>query len=85
MKKKLTFLILWTSYSAFTYYTGFKEAVNINLWVVPYGKPIYENKVKELIDLKKDGTFRLDQKYFNYATGLTMTNDKFNNYLDKTS
>ena len=47
--------------------------------LAPYGKPIYENKIKEnLIDIKEDGTFRLDQKYFNYATGFTMTNDKFN-------
>ncbi|MDA9650392.1 hypothetical protein N9T21_00925, partial [Candidatus Pelagibacter sp.] len=41
--------------------------------------PIYEEKIKKLIDIKDDGTFRLDQKYFNYATGLTMTNDKFHN------
>ena len=41
--------------------------------------PSYEDKVKKLIDIKEDGTFRLDQKYFNYATGLTMTNDKFHN------
>ena len=67
-------------YSAFTYYTGFK--VNSGeyklMGLAPYGTPIYEDKVKELFDLKEDGTFRLDQKYFNYATGLTMTNDKFN-------
>ena len=47
--------------------------------LAPYGKPIYEDKVKQLVDLKEDGTFRLDQKYFNYATGLTMTNEKFSN------
>ena len=68
-------------YSAFTYYTGFK--VNSGeyklMGLAPYGNPIYIEKVKELIDLKDDGTFRLDQKYFNYATGLTMTNNKFNN------
>ena len=68
-------------YSAFTYYTGFK--VNSGeyklMGLAPYGNPIYENKVKQLVDLKEDGTFRLDQKYFNYATGLTMTNEKFNN------
>ncbi len=68
-------------YSAFTYYTGFK--VNSGeyklMGLAPYGNPIYEDKVKQLVDLKKDGTFRLDQKYFNYATGLTMTNEKFNN------
>ena len=45
--------------------------------LAPYGSPNYEDKIKQLIDIKEDGTFRLDQKYFNYATGLTMTNDKF--------
>ena len=68
-------------YSAFTYYTGFK--VNSGeyklMGLAPYGNPIYEDKVKQLLDLKEDGTFRLDQKYFNYATGLTMTNEKFSN------
>ena len=68
-------------YSAFTYYTGFK--VNSGeyklMGLAPYGKPIFEDKVKKLLDLKDDGTFRLDQKYFNYATGLTMTNEKFSN------
>jgi carbamoyltransferase len=68
-------------YSAFTYYTGFK--VNSGeyklMGLAPYGNPIYEDKIKELIDIKDDGTFRLDQSYFNYATGLTMTNDKFDN------
>ncbi len=68
-------------YSAFTYYTGFK--VNSGeyklMGLAPYGKPIYEDKIKLLIDIKDDGTFRLDQKYFNYATGLTMTNKRFNN------
>ncbi len=67
-------------YSAFTYYTGFK--VNSGeyklMGLAPYGNPIYENEIKKLIDIKDDGTFRLDQKYFNYATGLTMTNKKFN-------
>ena len=66
-------------YSAFTYFTGFK--VNSGeyklMGLAPYGKPIYEDKVKKLIDIKDDGSFRLDQKYFNYATGLTMTNKKF--------
>jgi len=69
-------------YSAFTYYTGFK--VNSGeyklMGLAPYGKPIYEDRIKKyLIDIKEDGTFRLDQKYFNYATGFTMTNDKFHN------
>src|SRR5210317_762286 len=67
-------------YSAFTYYTGFK--VNSGeyklMGLAPYGNPIYEDKIKMLIDIKEDGSFRLDQKYFNYATGLTMTNDYFN-------
>ena len=66
-------------YSAFTYYTGFK--VNSGeyklMGLAPYGKPIYEDKIKKLVDIKDDGTFRLDQRYFNYATGLTMTNNKF--------
>ncbi len=66
-------------YSAFTYYTGFK--VNSGeyklMGLAPYGTPIYEDKIKQLIDIKDDGTFRLDQRYFNYATGLTMTNRKF--------
>ena len=66
-------------YSAFTYYTGFK--VNSGeyklMGLAPYGDPIFEKKIKQIIDIKEDGTFRLNQKYFNYATGLTMTNDKF--------
>ena len=66
-------------YSAFTYYTGFK--VNSGeyklMGLAPYGSPIFQEKIKKIIDIKEDGTFRLDQKYFNYATGLTMTNDKF--------
>ena len=66
-------------YSAFTFYIGFK--VNSGeyklMGLAPYGNPIYEDKIKQLIDLKEDGTFRLNQKYFNYATGLTMTNEKF--------
>jgi carbamoyltransferase len=69
-------------YSAFTYYTGFK--VNSGeyklMGLAPYGAPIYEDKIKNnLIDVKDDGSFHLDQSYFNYATGLTMTNKKFNN------
>ena len=66
-------------YSAFTYYTGFK--VNSGeyklMGLAPYGSPIYQDRIKKIIDIKDDGSFRLDQKYFNYATGLTMTNDKF--------
>ena len=67
-------------YSAFTYYTGFK--VNSGeyklMGLAPYGKPNYINEILKIIDIKDDGTFRLDQSYFNYATGLTMTNKKFN-------
>ena len=67
-------------YSAFTYYTGFK--VNSGEYKVmglaPYGKPIYKDLIlKNLIDLKEDGSFRLNMDYFNFATGLTMTNKKF--------
>ena len=67
-------------YSAFTYYTGFK--VNSGEYKVmglaPYGKPKYKNLIiKELMDLKDDGSFKLNMKYFNYATGLTMTNKNF--------
>ena len=67
-------------YSAFTYYTGFK--VNSGeyklMGLAPYGKPIFKDIILDkLIDLKEDGSFKLDMKYFNYATGLTMTNSKF--------
>ena len=69
-------------YSAFTYYTGFK--VNSGeyklMGLAPYGTPIYEDKIKDnLIDVKEDGSFYLDQTYFNFASGLTMTNKKFSN------
>jgi carbamoyltransferase len=68
-------------YSAMTYYTGFK--VNSGEYKVmglaPYGEPKYSNLIKEhLIDIKEDGSFALDMSYFNYCTGLTMTNEKFN-------
>ena len=68
-------------YSAFTYYCGFK--VNSGeyklMGLAPYGEPIYEKKIlSNLIDVKDDGSFHLNQKYFNYATGLTMTNENFN-------
>ena len=69
-------------YSAFTYYTGFK--VNSGeyklMGLAPYGNPIYEEKIiQNLIDVKNDGSFNLDQSFFNYATGTTMTNQKFHN------
>ncbi|MEE9521501.1 MAG: carbamoyltransferase, partial [candidate division NC10 bacterium] len=67
-------------YSAFTYYTGFK--VNSGEYKVmglaPYGEPRYVDLIlNELIDLKKDGSFKLNMKYFNYLDGLTMTNEAF--------
>ena len=67
-------------YSAFTYYTGFK--VNSGEYKVmglaPYGEPRFANLILEhLVDLKDDGSFRLDQQYFDYCTGLTMTNGRF--------
>ena len=73
-------------YSAFTYYTGFK--VNSGeyklMGLAPYGKPIYRDHIiKNLIDIKEDGSFRLNMEYFNYATGLTMTNSKFSELFGK--
>ena len=67
-------------YSAITYYTGFK--VNSGEYKVmglaPYGEPKYAELIKDnLIDIKEDGSFNLDMSYFNYCTGLTMTNSKF--------
>ena len=67
-------------YSAFTYYTGFK--VNSGeyklMGLAPYGEPKYKKIILEkLIDLKQDGTFRLNMEYFEYATGLRMINEKF--------
>ena len=67
-------------YSAFTYYTGFR--VNSGEYKVmglaPYGEPKYKDLIlKELIDIKDDGSFHLNMKYFNFCVGLTMTNNKF--------
>lgn len=67
-------------YSAFTYYCGFK--VNSGeyklMGLAPYGEPKYTDLIyKELIDVKDDGSFRLNMDYFNYCAGLTMTNEKF--------
>ncbi|MBN1356348.1 carbamoyltransferase [bacterium] len=72
-------------YSAFTYFTGFK--VNSGEYKVmglaPYGEPKYVQIIKdELIDIKADGSFRLNMEYFNYCTGLTMTNSKFDRLFD---
>jgi len=73
-------------YSAFTYYTGFR--VNSGEYKVmglaPYGEPKYKDLILDkLVDLKEDGSFRLDQSYFNYATGLTMVNQKFADLFGK--
>jgi carbamoyltransferase len=67
-------------YSAFTYFTGFK--VNSGeyklMGLAPYGEPIYTDLIyKELIDLKEDGSFKMNMKYFDYCAGLTMTNKRF--------
>jgi carbamoyltransferase len=72
-------------YSAFTYFTGFK--VNSGEYKVmglaPYGRPKYVDRIyQHLVDLKEDGSFRLNQKYFNYLTGLTMTNGAFEELFD---
>ena len=81
MRKELHFPhSLGLLYSAFTYYTGFK--VNSGEYKVmglaPYGEPKFADLIFDrLIDLKPDGTFRLDQSYFDYCTGLRMTNEKF--------
>lgn len=67
-------------YSAFTYYAGFR--VNSGEYKVmglaPYGKPVFKDRILEhLLDLKEDGSFRMDMSYFNYCQGLTMTSKKF--------
>ena len=72
-------------YSAFTYYTGFK--VNSGEYKVmglaPYGEPIYKDLILDnIIDLKEDGSFRLDQSYFDYVSGLTMTSKKFSDLFE---
>ncbi|MBS1258282.1 MAG: Decarbamoylnovobiocin carbamoyltransferase [Candidatus Scalindua arabica] len=68
-------------YSAFTYYNGFKvnSAEYKVMGLAPYGEPKYVDIILDkLIDLKEDGSFKLNMKYFNYCTGLTMTNNRFN-------
>jgi len=67
-------------YSAFTYYTGFK--VNSGeyklMGLAPYGRPTYAQQIRDtLVDVKPDGSFRLNMEFFNYTTGLTMTSEKF--------
>jgi carbamoyltransferase len=73
-------------YSAFTYFTGFR--VNSGeyklMGLAPYGEPRYVDLIlRELIDLKEDGSFRLNMRYFNYGVGLTMTNEKFHALLGR--
>lgn len=68
-------------YSAFTFYTGFKvnSAEYKVMGLAPYGEPKYKDEIlSELIDLKEDGSFRLNMEYFDYCAGLEMTGDKFN-------
>ncbi len=72
-------------YSAFTYFTGFR--VNSGeyklMGLAPYGEPRYVDKIRDqLLDLKEDGSFRMNLDYFNYLDGLTMTNEKFNKLFD---
>ena len=74
-------------YSAFTYYIGFK--VNSGeyklMGLAPYGQPKYTDIIKNnLIDIKEDGSFRIEQEYFDYSTGLKMTNSKFNSLFGET-
>lgn len=67
-------------YSAFTYYLGFKvnDGEYKVMGLAPYGEPRYADLIREhLIDLKEDGSYRLNMRYFNYCTGLTMTNKRF--------
>ena len=73
-------------YSAFTYYTGFK--VNSGeykmMGLAPYGKPKYVSDIKDkLIDIKDDGSFWLNQKYFDYSTGFKMINKNFENIFKR--
>jgi len=72
-------------YSAFTYFCGFK--VNSGeyklMGLAPYGSPVYKDKIiNELLELKEDGSFRVNLDYFNYCQGLTMTNKKFDQLFD---
>src|SRR3954466_16417963 len=72
-------------YSAFTYYVGFR--VNSGeyklMGLAPYGEPKYADLIREkLVDIKPDGSFRLNMDYFNYCVGLTMTNERFHRLFD---
>ncbi len=71
-------------YSAFTYFTGFK--VNSGeyklMGLAPFGKPTYKDKILSLIDIKQDGSFKVNMEYFSYCSGLKMVNKKFENLFD---
>ncbi|MEN8182349.1 MAG: carbamoyltransferase [Myxococcota bacterium] len=73
-------------YSAFTYYLGFKvnSAEYKVMGAAPYGEPRYADKIlEELVDLREDGSFKLDMRYFAYDYGLTMTNQRFEELFEK--
>ena len=73
-------------YSAFTQYLGFKvnDGEYKVMGLAPYGEPVYASRIRNhLIDVKPDGSFRLDMNYFNYCTGLTMINDRFCDLFDE--
>lgn len=86
MRKEIPFPhSLGLLYSAFTYYAGFK--VNSGeyklMGLAPYGSPKYVDRILgRIVDVKEDGSFRLDQKYFNYCTGLTMTSPMFHDLFE---
>jgi carbamoyltransferase len=71
-------------YSAFTYFTGFRinDGEYKLMGLAPYGEPSYVDRIRKLIDIREDGSFRLDMSYFNYLGGLTMTNKKFHKLFD---
>ena len=86
IERQLTFPnSLGLLYSAFTYFCGFR--VNSGeyklMGLAPYGRPIYADRISEhLLDLRDDGSFRMDMRYFNYLSGLTMTNRRFADLFD---
>jgi carbamoyltransferase len=71
-------------YSAFTYYLGFKvnSAEYKVMGLAPYGEPRYYDKVRQLVEIREDGSFRMDMRYFAYHYGLTMTNEAFNRLFE---
>jgi carbamoyltransferase len=71
-------------YSAFTYFTGFRinDGEYKLMGLAPYGEPAYVDRIRKLIDVRDDGSFRLEMSYFNYLGGLTMTNERFHQLFD---